>query len=158
MQAVRPERKGSMAVAICCNSREEYAVIEEAVNEYAREHECMFPSRWFYSVEDFRRENAGRHYDIVILACDDIVNQELAVSVRDESQLSQIIWIGEDQRFGLSSYRLGVANFVLKPATKQDVWESLKRCRDRLRRELQRMDVRYADLGLNANLMEDEKR
>lgn len=117
-----------MRIAICCDSQDEYAALKRTVNEYAQEKNCFMIPQWFSTLEEFRRVNAVRRFSIVILAREDIDNQELAVSVRDQSASSQILWIGEDKRFGLSSYRVGAADFLLKPASREAIWKSLDRC------------------------------
>lgn len=121
-----------MQVAICCDSRGEYEALEKIVMEYAQNKSCFMVPQWLSQFEEFRRVITLHRFPIVILACEDIDNQELAVSVRDLSGKSQIIWIGEDKRFGLSSYRVEAADFLLRPVAKEAVWRSLDRCMENL--------------------------
>lgn len=122
------EDKCCMPVAVCCETQEEYVQLECTVKQYAREKKYLMIPCWFSGYEEFRRANSVKRFRVIILSCDDIVNQELAISARDLSELSHIIWIGKDTRFGLSSYRVGVTNFIVKPVTKEDIWDSLDRC------------------------------
>lgn len=121
-----------LAVAVCTENLMEYMTIERAVMAYAKEKQGTAAVQWFRTREDYLQEHARRQFPITFLAFEDIVNQELAVLARSIWQESQIVWVGEDQRFGVSSYRIGVANFLMKPVDGEAVWDSLDRCFMRL--------------------------
>lgn len=123
-----PGKGKGMIVAIFAKSREEYEQLEEWVRRYGDQREMRFAGRWFRDLVDYNRNAHKEEFPICVLALDDIENQEVAVKVREWSERSQFVWIGEDKRFGLSSHRLGTANFILKPAKAEDIALSLQRC------------------------------
>ena len=61
--------------------------------------------------------------------------KELSILVHRTSEESQIVWVGEDKRFGVASYRVRAANFLMKPITEKEIWISLDRCIKRLQEE-----------------------
>ncbi len=116
-----------MVIAVCTCSREEYEAIAGWAKEYGDSKGISIAVQWFESHEEYVRCFEKEPFPITFLSFDDIVNQELAIAVRSVSKTGQMIWLGEDGRFGVSSFRVNAANFLLKPVTRADGWDSMER-------------------------------
>lgn len=121
-----------MIIAIFAKSIEEYEQLEEWTRQYGNQQEMRFAGRWFRDLVDYNQNANKEEFPICILALEDIENQEVAIKIREWSEWSQFVWIGEDKRFGLSSHRLGTANFIFRPAKAEDIALSLQRCLARM--------------------------
>ena len=117
-----------MVIGICTCSRAEYEEIAGWAKDYGRANGISVATQWFASYEEYARSFEKEPFPITFLSFDDIVNQELAIVIRGVSRAGQMVWLGNDRRFGVSSYRVNAANFLLKPAAKEDVWDSMERC------------------------------
>lgn len=124
-----------MVIAVCTKKEAEYQTIADAVMSYPKREQYVMVPQWFPSVTEYRNIHLKHPFAITIFAFDDIENQELSILVHRTSEGSQIVWVGEDKRFGVASYRVRAANFVMKPATENGIWVSLDRCIKRLKEE-----------------------
>ena len=128
-------RRRLMVIAVCTKNEAEYRAIADAVMSYPEREQYVMVPQWFPSVAEYRNIQLKYPFAITIFAFDDIENQELSILVHRTSEGSQIVWIGEDERFGVASYRVRAANFVMKPAAEKAIWVSLDRCIRRLKEE-----------------------
>lgn len=123
-----------MVVAVCTDSEEDYGAISSAVKSYGEQKKCLLVPRKF-SGEEYQRKQKSYWYPITIFALDDVMNQEISIGARGLSKASQFIWIGQDKRFGMAAYRIGIAYVVLKPASEEELFKALDRCFARLEKE-----------------------
>ena len=124
-----------MVIAVCSKQEVEYQAIADAIRSYPKREQYVMISRWFPSVAEYRDTHLKHPFAVTIFAFDDIDNQELSILVHRTSEESQIVWVGEDKRFGVASYRVRAANFLMKPITEKEIWISLDRCIKRLQEE-----------------------
>lgn len=124
-----------MVIAVCSKQEVEYQMIADAIRSYPKREQYVMVSRWFPSVAEYRDTHLKQPFAVTIFAFDDIDNQELSILVHRTSEESQIVWVGEDKRFGVASYRVRAANFLMKPITEKEIWISLDRCIKRLQEE-----------------------
>lgn len=122
-----------MVVAVCTDSEEDYGAIGRAVKSYGERKKCLLVPRKFTG-EEYQGEQKSYWYPITIFALDDVMNQEISICARGLSEASQFIWIGQDKRFGMAAYRIGIAYFVLKPVSEEELFTALDRCFARLER------------------------
>lgn len=124
-----------MVIAVCSKKEAEYQAIAGAVMSYPKREQYVMVPQWFPSVTEYRDIQLKHPFAITIFAFDDIENQELSILVHRTSEESQIVWVGEDERFGVASYRVRAANFILKPVMEDEIWNSLNRCIKRMKEE-----------------------
>lgn len=124
-----------MVIAVCSKKETEYQEIADAVMNYPKREQYVMVPQWFPSAMEYRKIQLRHPFAITIFAFDDIENQELSILVHRTSEESQIVWIGEDERFGVASYRVRAANFLIKPVTKNGIWNSLDRCMKRMKED-----------------------
>ena len=124
-----------MVIAVCSKQEVEYQTIADAIRSYPKREQYVMVSRWFPSVAEYRDTHLKQPFAGTIFAFDDIDNQERSILVHRTSEESQIVWVGEDKRFGVASYRVRAANFLMKPITEKEIWISLDRCIKRLQEE-----------------------
>lgn len=122
-----------MVVAVCTDSEENYGAISSAVKSYGEQKKYLLVPRKF-SGEGYLKEQKSYWYPITIFALDDVMNQELSICARGLSEASQFIWIGQDKRFGMAAYRIGIAYAILEPASEKELFTGLDRCFIRLER------------------------
>ena len=124
-----------MVIAVCSKKEAEYQEIAGAVMSYPNRERYVMVPQWFSSAMEYRDIQLKHPFAITIFAFDDIENQELSILVHRTSEESQIVWVGEDERFGVASYRVRAANFILKPVMEDEIWNSLNRCIKRMKEE-----------------------
>lgn len=117
-----------MLVDICSSSQERSRYIEKMLRAYMEAGEFPVSYQCFYEMDTLKNDLMVQLPHILILAMEDIDNQEIGVWLRGFSKKPRIIWIGEDKRFGLASYRISATYFILYPPRQEEFFDSLKRC------------------------------
>ena len=121
-------------IDLCSSSQKRSDYLENLLQEYIRETGFTIQYRCFLETDRLKVALQTRMPQILILAMDDIDNQETGVWLRQLSEEPRIIWVGEDKRFGLSSYRIATTNFILYPPKLEEFAESIKCCLKQLGR------------------------
>lgn len=115
-------------IDLCSSSQKRSDYLENLLQEYIRETGFTIQYRCFLETDRLKAALQERMPHILILAMDDIDNQETGVWLRQLSKRPRIIWVGKDKRFGLSSYRIAATNFIFYPPELEDLAESIRRC------------------------------
>lgn len=126
-----------LLIDICSSDQERSDYLEKMLQEYMRTTTLPIEYRCYLEIDLLKESLQAQMPHILILAMDDIDNQETGVWVRQLSKGPRIIWIGEDKRFGLSSYRISTTNFLLYPPKLEEFIESIWRCLGQLNKPRQ---------------------
>ena len=123
-----------LLIDLCSSGQERSDYLEKLLREYISWTGFTVRYRCFLGAGQLNAALQERMPHILILAMDDIDNQETGVWLRQLSEEPRIIWVGEDKRFGLSSYRIATTNFILYPPKLEEFAESIKCCLKQLGR------------------------
>lgn len=125
-------KKDRMTAAVCVRDRKAYEWIASGIRSYRPEEGIEWIPVWYDTMQSFLKAFREWPMPVVFLAFDDIVNQELTIRIRGTAGASEIVWIGEEKRFGLFSYHIRAANFLIGPVKEEEIWDSLDRCLDNI--------------------------
>lgn len=123
-----------LLIDLCSSDQERSNYLEKLLKEYIKNTGFSVKYQCYLEIDQLKHALQTQMPHILILAMDDIDNQETGVWLRQLSKAPRIIWVGEDKRFGLSSYRISTTNFVLYPPDLEEFMESIHRCLKQLSR------------------------
>lgn len=117
-----------LLIDLCSSGQERSDYLEKLLKEYIKNTGFSVRYQCFLEIDQLKHALQTQMPHILVLAMDDIDNQETGVWLRQLSKMPRIIWVGEDKRFGLSSYRISTTNFILYPPKLDEFVESIRRC------------------------------
>ena len=116
-----------MRVAICSGEQEEQERFRDVLRQRSEElGELLIQT--FDSQEAFARCREKSAFQVVIVAFDGAAGQETVIQAKAAGENCRVLWISDDRMFALQGYRLGVADFMLKPLDWGRFWVGFQRC------------------------------
>ncbi len=78
-------------------------------------------------VQSFLRQ-AVEPWDALLIALPGAEGMETVITARRQNERVPLVWISDDEVFGVQSYRLHASMFLCLPVSEEDVAHALKRC------------------------------
>ena len=117
-----------MNIAVVCNRIPEREQIRAGIDSFGTQNGIAITLCEFRTGTDLLYGMQQKHYDIAIIALPGTDGMETANSASEFDKQLSIIWISDDEGFGMMSYRLSVRSFMTFPVTKEQVVCALMRC------------------------------
>ena len=81
----------------------------------------------FYRPEEVR-SIPGFQYDAGVVAMKGALGLELATALRERSAALPLLWLSDDEKFGLAAFDLGAAMLIPLNCTDRELADGLRRC------------------------------
>ena len=81
----------------------------------------------FYRPEEVR-SIPGFQYDAGVVAMKGALGLELATALRERSAALPLLWLSDDEKFGLAAFDLGAAMLLPLNCTDRELADGLRRC------------------------------
>lgn len=107
---------------------EQTAFFQKSVHQFARQEGRCPAVECFARREDLLYRLRRGSCDAVVVALQGALGMESAIGVRALDASVPLIWISDDEDFGMQSYRLRARMFLRFPVEEEQVTRALQRC------------------------------
>ena len=107
---------------------EQTAFFQKSVQQFARQEGRCPAVECFARREDLLYRLRRGSCDAVVVALQGALGMESAIGVRALDASVPLIWISDDEDFGMQSYRLRARMFLRFPVEEEQVTRALQRC------------------------------
>ena len=126
-----------MHIAVCDDNPDELSRISSLLEDYRREVDSSATYDAFHSALDLVEMMRVRSYDLLLLdiLMPGITGMDAAKEIRQSDQDIPIIFLTSSREFAVESYRVGAMDYIMKPATKDEIFPSLSKQLAKFRQE-----------------------
>ena len=119
-----------MLLRCCCLCKDDLEqVLQEGGRAFTQETNIAVELTFFTDpIVLYSRLGNGLDWDAVLVALSGALGMEAATRIREEYPNKPLIWCSDDRLFGIHSYRLHCAMFLLFPVTAEQIAVALTRC------------------------------
>ena len=119
-----------MLLRCCCLCEDDLEqVLREGGRAFSQETNITVELTYFTDpIVLYSNLGSGLYWDVVLVALSGALGMEAATRIREEYPNKPLIWCSDDRLFGIHSYRLHCAMFLLLPITAEQVAAALTRC------------------------------
>ncbi|UYO62306.1 LytTR family DNA-binding domain-containing protein [Acetobacterium wieringae] len=141
-------------IAVCEDEQEHQERIEWYLKEYSAINCCDFEISFFSTAVDFWAHYQPESFCIVFL---DIYLEEgngieIGKQLRNAGEDCQMVFITSSRDFAIEGFELKAQHYIIKPITKEKIFEALDRCLIVLSKELQVIRVPNGKLEVAVRL------
>lgn len=110
-----------MKIALCASFMEA-DLLEERIRSASTDDMIIDE---FNTIEAFLEIPCETYYDAVLIAFDGGCGLDAVVQTREKKKRIPIVWISDNERFGLTGYSLQVSRFLMKSCSKEELSAAL---------------------------------
>jgi DNA-binding LytR/AlgR family response regulator len=113
----------NMRIAVCDDNIDELSHISCLLEDYRREHNNSITYETFHSATELLETIKSKNFDLFILdiLMPGITGMEAAKEIRSSDSEIPIIFLTSSREFAVESYRVNAADYILKPARKDEL-------------------------------------
>lgn len=126
-----------MHLAVCDDNIEELFRISSLLEEYCRELDNSVTYEAFHSATELLETMRVRRFDLLILdiLMPGVTGMEAAREIRRSNSEIPIIFLTSSRDFAVESYRVDAKDYIMKPASKEEIFPSISKQLARLKQE-----------------------
>lgn len=116
-----------MSVIICDDLAEDRSCLQAAVQEYGRRQSCQLEVQTCASGEELLSRWSPNRWDLVLLDIfmDGLSGVETARRLRERDDKCEIVFVTSSQAHGVVSYDLRVLDYLVKPVSREALFNTL---------------------------------
>ena len=116
-----------MKIALSAN-QEDAKLLKKLVLNYCTTCNCYPNIEYFENRQSIIEAMMKTSYEIVVVAIDKAKGMEMVKHIQLRDPKVQIIWFSDDKDFAGFAFEQGVRYFALRPISKENLEEGLRRC------------------------------
>ena len=116
-----------MKIALSAN-QEDAKLLKKLVLNYCTTCNCYPNIEHFENRQSIIEAMMKTSYEIVVVAIDKAKGMEMVKHIQLRDPKTQIIWFSDDKDFAGFAFEQGVRYFALRPISKENLEEGLRRC------------------------------
>ena len=126
-----------MHIAVCDDSIDELARISSLLEDYCKERDNSVTYEAFHSAMDLLETMQLRQYDLLLLdiLMPGLTGMDAAMELRHSGIEVPIIFLTSSREFAVESYRVNAEDYIMKPASRDEIFPLLDRQLTRLAKE-----------------------
>ena len=118
-----------MHIAVCDDNINELSRISSLLEDYCREQDSSVTYDTFHSATELLETMKTKRYDLLLLdiLMPGVTGMEAAREIRRSDNEIPIIFLTSSREFAVESYRVGAKDYIMKPASKDEIFPSISK-------------------------------
>ncbi len=116
-----------MHIAVCDDNLDELSRISSLLEDYGHEIDSSVTYEVFHSAFDLLETMKLRQFDLLLLdiLMPGITGMDAAKEIRRSDSEIPIIFLTSSREYAVESYRVGAMDYIMKPASKDEIFPSI---------------------------------